>query len=72
MKKMFFAATMLLALVTSCDSGKEVLFNGQNFDGWVLFTDPTSDVKPEEVFSVKDGVISITGMPYGYMRTVKK
>ena len=73
MKKLFIAAAMLTALFTSCgDQGKEVLFNGQNFDGWVLFTDPTSDVKPEEVFSVKDGVISITGMPYGYMRTAKK
>ena len=73
MKKLFFAATMLVALFTSCgDSGKEVLFNGQNLDGWVLYTDPNSDVKPEEVFTVKDGVISVTGMPYGYMRTVKK
>ena len=46
MKKLFLAATMLAALCTSCDQGKEVLFNGQNFDGWVLFTDPTSDVSP--------------------------
>ena len=72
MKKMFFAAAMLTALFTSCDGGKEVLFNGQNLDGWVLFVDPTTDVKAEDVFSVKDGVISITGMPYGYMRTTKK
>ena len=72
MKKLFFAAAMLATLFTSCGDGKEVLFNGQDFDGWVLFTDPTSDVKPEEVFSVKDGVISVTGMPYGYMRTAKK
>ena len=72
MKKMFFAAAMLTALFTSCDGGKEVLFNGQNLDGWVLFVDPTTDVKAEDVFSVKDGVISVTGMPYGYMRTAKK
>lgn len=73
MKKLFFAAAMLTALFASCgDQGKEVLFNGQNLDGWVLYTDPNSDVKPEEVFTVKDGVISVSGMPYGYMRTVKK
>ena len=73
MKKLFFAAAMLTALFASCgDQGKEVLFNGQDLDGWVLYTDPNSDVKPEEVFTVKNGVISVSGMPYGYMRTVKK
>ena len=73
MKKLFIAATMLAAFFTSCgDNGKEVLFNGQDFDGWVLFADPTSDVKAEDIFAVKDGVISVTGVPNGYMRTAKK
>lgn len=72
MKKELFAAAMLTTLFISCDQGKEVLFNGQNMEGWVLYTDPSSDVKPEEVFIIKDGVISVTGMPYGYMRTAKK
>lgn len=45
------------------------LFNGRNLNGWTLFTDPTSEVKPEEVFTVEDGVINVSGNPFGYMRT---
>ena len=45
------------------------LFDGQSLRGWVLFTDPTSDVKAEDVFTVKDGVINVLGQPFGYMRT---
>lgn len=45
------------------------LFNGYNLNGWTLFTDPNSDVKAEEVFTVKDGVINVLGNPFGYMRT---
>ena len=47
----------------------EPLFNGKDLSGWVLVTDSTSSVKPEEVFTVKDGVISVLGNPFGYMRT---
>ncbi len=47
----------------------EPLFNGKDLSGWVLVTDPESNVKPEEVFTVKDGMISVLGNPFGYMRT---
>ena len=45
--------------------GKAVrLFNGENLDGWV----PASDAL-KETFGVKDGVITDTGKPAGYLRT---
>lgn len=44
---------------------KRHLFNGVNLDGW------TAVVKDgaEGVFSVRDGVISVSGEPFGYLRT---
>jgi hypothetical protein len=44
------------------------LFNGKDLDNWVFkLKDPSVD--PASVFSVRNGVIHITGSPFGYMRT---
>lgn len=46
------------------------LFNGRNLSNWVFYLkDPSLD--PAKVFTVRDGVIHITGNPFGYMRTKK-
>jgi hypothetical protein len=49
--------------------GKEIrLFNGKDLNNWVFkLKDPSVD--PATVFTVRDGVIHITGAPFGYMRT---
>ncbi|MCQ2149617.1 MAG: DUF1080 domain-containing protein [Bacteroidales bacterium] len=53
------------------EEGRRIsLFNGENLDGWVRVADTT--VIPENLFSVKDGVIAIEGQPFGYLRTAKK
>lgn len=44
------------------------LFNGKDLNNWAFMLRDQS-VKPESVFTVKDGVIHITGNPFGYMRT---
>jgi hypothetical protein len=44
------------------------LFNGNDLNNWVFkLKDPSVD--PATVFTVKNGVIHITGNPFGYMRT---
>jgi hypothetical protein len=44
------------------------LFNGKDLSNWVFqLRDPA--VNPSEVFTVQNGVIHITGSPFGYMRT---
>jgi hypothetical protein len=44
------------------------LFNGKDLSNWVLqLKDPAVD--PASVFKVKNGIIHITGNPFGYMRT---
>jgi hypothetical protein len=47
------------------------LFNGSNLDGWGFILQDNSK-KPEEVFKVQNGVIHITGSPFGYMYTLNK
>jgi len=50
------------------------LFNGTDLAGWKVFLDPRDKGKtrPEEVWSVKEGVISCTGRPNGYIITEKE
>jgi hypothetical protein len=55
------------------------LFNGKNLDGWKIFMDPRAknddklkDIKPEDVWSVKDETIVCTGKPFGYLITEKE
>jgi hypothetical protein len=44
------------------------IFNGKDLSNWVFkLKDPSVD--PAKVFTVKNGVINITGSPFGYMRT---
>jgi len=47
------------------------LFNGFNLEGWGFVLKDDSK-KPEEVFKVQNGVIHITGSPFGYMYTLNK
>ena len=47
------------------------LFNGKDLSNWTFFLKDQS-VDPEKVFTVNDGVIHITGDPFGYMRTKEK
>ena len=44
------------------------LFNGKDLSNWV-FTLKDKTIDPATVFLVRDGVIHITGQPFGYMRT---
>ena len=51
-------------------SKKIILFNGKNLNNWeFMLKDPSVD--PAGVFTVRDGVINISGQPFGYMRTKK-
>jgi hypothetical protein len=44
------------------------MFNGKDLSNWV-FKLKDSSVDPAKVFTVNNGVIHITGNPFGYMRT---
>jgi hypothetical protein len=52
-------------------SKKVLLFNGKDLSNWVFHLKDQS-VDPSTVFTIKDGVIHITGDPFGYMRTKEK
>ena len=71
MKKMFLAALAMAALLTSCGEDKGVqLFNGKDLTGWVAYADPSSDVTPEQLFTVQNGVIHALGMPCVRLRSM--
>jgi hypothetical protein len=45
-----------------------ILFNGKDLNNWVFkLKDPSVD--PSKVFTLREGVIHISGNPFGYMRT---
>jgi hypothetical protein len=48
-----------------------MLFNGKDLSDWAFFLRDNS-VDPATVFTVEDGIISIKGDPFGYMRTKEK
>lgn len=60
-----------LAIFFSCSDKKEMLFNGENLDGWTVFVSDES-VNPDEYFYVNDGMIETIGKPIGYARTNKE
>ncbi len=48
------------------------LFNGENLDGWNIVLSTDTVAPPEEVFSVKHGVIHSSGIPNAYIKTEKE
>jgi len=56
--------------VEKSESKKIQLFNGENLNNWA-FQLRDASVDPATVFTVQNGVIHITGDPFGYMRTKK-
>lgn len=71
--KYFLAALCAAAIFVSCSREKtEVLFNGENLDGWKVVVADEPEGTEEETFSVKEGVMHISGKPFGYIRTEKK
>ena len=62
--------TALLAI--SCSQKKTSLFNGRDLTGWVFVTDPNSPEDASQTFTASDGLIRISGQPFGYMRTEQK
>ncbi len=72
-------AALLLAGVLSASRAEEDrdktidLFNGKDLTGWKTFLDPRDKgkTKPEDVWSVKDGVLICKGKPFGYLLTEK-
>ena len=68
--KRILLALAFVAILAGCGR-KEVLFNGKDLDGWVFFTREDSTVT-EPTFTAADGVLHITGQPFGYIRTAKK
>jgi hypothetical protein len=62
---------VLLSALNSTAAEKAVpLFNGRDLEGWAYHLDKP-DVKMEDVWSVKDGVLRCKGRPVGYLLTKK-
>lgn len=70
-RRCWLFATLAFLLAGSASGANEkpiALFNGRDLTGWTYhLADP--NVKMEDVWSVKDGVLHCTGKPTGYLLT---
>ena len=71
MKKKICVAVSLMAVVlfVSGCAQRTYLFNNEDLSGWKPYLGD-ENVSPQEVWSVKDGVIHCKGRPNGYIRTM--
>ncbi|MFZ6038524.1 MAG: 3-keto-disaccharide hydrolase [Bacteroidota bacterium] len=70
-KTLILLVSAIMLIVTGCTGQSDKIFNGKNLSNW-NFVIETDSIPPEEVFSVKDYSIFITGKPIGYMYTKRK
>lgn len=70
-KTIFCVIATFLVLAPACTQQNEKIFNGKDLSNW-SFVVENNAVPGEDVYSVKDGVISIKGEPLGYMYTKRK
>ena len=73
--KMNLLLTLFIALLFSSNScsksQREDLFNGKDLSNWTI-TLKNPEANPDSVFSVADGMINVSGLPFGYLRTKKE
>jgi hypothetical protein len=62
--------SLLAGLAAAGEKESIKLFNGKDFEGLTFYL--RDNAKPEDTWSVKDGVIQCTGKPAGYFRTKEK
>ena len=74
-KRMLSLAVLAASLFCFSDGANaqktEKLFNGKDLSNWNFVVDKNS-VPADQVYSVRDGKIFITGQPFGYMYTKEK
>ena len=70
-KTIFCVIVTFFVLASACTQQNEKIFNGKDLSNW-NFVVENDAVPGEDVYSVKDGVISIKGEPLGYMYTKRK
>lgn len=63
--------TVFVIFASGCSQGNGKIFNGKNLSNW-NFVVENDAVPGDQVFTVKDGLISIKGEPLGYMYTKEK
>ncbi len=63
-------AAFALGGANAQDEGFTPLFNGKDFQGW-KFVIEGKEAKPGDTFTVKEGVIHVSGKPNGYFMTDK-
>ena len=69
-----FLVLGLPAVVRAAEEGFEDLFNGRDFDGWVIESHADSEVHPDgrPVWSVKNGEIECDGLGFGFLRYARE
>jgi 3-keto-disaccharide hydrolase len=73
-----YLAGLLAALLQPARAADDAttieLFNGKDLTGWKVFITPADKgkTKPEDVWSVKEGVLQCVGKPAGYVITEKE
>lgn len=74
-KNIFIVVTLIMTFLYTqqiANAQKKVsLFNGKDFSNWNFIVDKNA-VPAEQVFTIQDGMIHITGNPFGYMYTKEK
>ena len=67
-KSLVLSIACTLILTSCAEENKVFLFNGENLDNWdKVLLDSITD--PDEVFQVREGILWLSGSPYGYIAT---
>jgi hypothetical protein len=72
MRYHYYFILLLFTLVSCAGHNKLALFNGRNLDDWYTFLEKHGkNQDPDSIFTVKNGLIHISGKEFGYICTKK-
>lgn len=73
MRTLTCLSLLLVATTARADDDFRPIFDGKSLKGWkAVFNPKDKDTDPTKTFEVKDGVLQIHGLPFGYLHTEEK
>ena len=70
-RSIILIASVAVALLSSCESRETSIFNGKDLEGWKVVL-REGEPAPTPTFAAGDGILHISGLPFGYIRTEKE
>jgi len=72
MKRHLLWAVLLVVTLCACSKQEKVVLLGSDLNDWTCVLKDVAPDAPQSTFVLRDGILQVSGQPFGYLRTNQK